>query len=296
MSLAVGGFKNDQARQRFLDVYDELRTLSPPPNAVHDVATKFGTVRVYQHGPDRGAPVVLIHGFFMTSGMWWAQVGDLTGDFSVYAMDMLGQPGASIQTKKMATPADAARNIDAVLEGLGLRGVHLVGHSYGGWLATHAAAREPRRVATLTLIDPAHTVVRLSPRFWRSLALLLSRPRSRRAENAAAWVTGHPAPGSGVDLLTRVFVAGFDSFAAPLNTPPLRFSGNQLLRSVNLPTQVLLAGNSIHNSERAIQRIESAVPKWRHRLWPGASHALPAEHHTEVNTCIRQFATEHFAL
>ena len=295
MSLANGGFKNERARQRFLEIYDELRTLSSPPDVVHDVATEFGTVRVYQHGPDRGVPVVLIHGFFMTSGMWWAQVGDLTGDFTVYAMDMLGQPGASMQTRTMVTPADAARNIVAVLEGLGLRGAHLVAHSYGGWLATHTAAREPRRVATLTLIDPAQTVVRLSPRFWRSLALLLSRPRSKRAEHAAAWVTGHPAPGSEVDLLTRVFVAGFDSFAAPLNTPPLRFSGARLLRSVDLPVQVLLAGNSIHHSERAIQRIESAVPAWRYRLWPGASHALPAENHTEINACIRQFATEHLS-
>lgn len=295
LSLTNGGFKNDQARQCFLEIYDELRRLSPPPDVVHDIATEFGTVRVYQHGPDRGVPVVLIHGFFMTSGMWWTQVGDLARDFTVYAMDMLGQPGASIQTRKMVTPADSSRNIHAVLDGLGLHSAHLVGHSYGGWLATHTAAREPSRVATLTLIDPAHTVVRLSPGFWRSLALLLSFPRSARAEHAAAWVTGHPAPGSEVDLLTKVFVAGFDSFAAPLNTPPVRFSGNELLRSVKLPVQVLLAGDSIHNAKTAIQRIESAVPAWKHRLWPGASHALPAEKHTEINACIRAFATEHLS-
>lgn len=293
MSFANGGFKNDRARQRFSEMYDQLRRLSPPPDVVHDVATEFGTVRVYQHGPDGGVPVVLIHGFYMTSGMWWTQVADLTGDFTVYAMDMLGQPGASIQTRKMATPADSSRNILAVLDGLGLRSAHLVGYSYGGWLATHTAAHEPRRVATLTLIDPAHTVVRLCPRFWRSLALLLSRPRSKHAERAAAWVTGHPAPGSEVDLLTKVFIAGFDSFAAPSNTPPVRFPGDQLLQSVNIPVQVLLAGNSIHNAKKAIQRIESAVPAWTHQLWPGASHALPAENHTEINECIRRFVIEY---
>ena len=293
MSLVSNGFKNDLAQLRFLEHYDELRSLSPPPDAVHDVATDFGTVRVYRHGLEHGVPVVLIHGFFMTSGMWWAQVGELAVDFVVYTLDMPGQPGASIQTKRLGTPAEAARTIDAVLERLGLRAVHLVGHSYGGWLATHTAAHHPGRIASLTLIDPAHTVVRLSARFWRSLALLLWCPRSKRAQRAAAWVTGNSAPGSEIDLLTKVFTAGFYTFGPPLNTPPLKFSGNQLLRSVDLPVQVLLAGRSIHNSDRAIQRIRSAVPTWRHLLWPLASHALPAEAQIEVNACIRQFATEH---
>jgi pimeloyl-ACP methyl ester carboxylesterase len=262
---------------------------------VHDVATEVGTVRVYQHGPDRGVPVVLIHGFFMTSGMWWAQVGDLARDFTIYTIDMLGQPGASLQTAKMSTPAEAAHHIDAVLYGLGLRNVHLVGYSYGGWLATHTAVHAPQRVVTLTLIDPAATVVRLSPRFWRSLALLLTYPRSRQAHRAAAWVTGHPAPGSPADLLTQLFVTGFDTFAAPVNTPPNRYTADRLLQSVEIPVQVLLAGSSIHNSERAIQRIKKVVPTWRHRLWRTASHLLPAENPEQVNACIRQFVIEHRA-
>ena len=118
LGLADGGFKSADARRRYLAAYDELRALSPRPDVVHDVPTKFGTVRVYQHGPDRGVPVVLLHGFFLTSAMWWDQVAGLTSDFTVYAMHMLGQPGASIQSKTMFNPAECARSIDAVLEGL----------------------------------------------------------------------------------------------------------------------------------------------------------------------------------
>ena len=194
MGLADGGFKNAGARQQYLTAYAELRALSPRPDVEHDIDTEFGTVRVYQHGRSGGEPVVLVHGFFLTSAMWWEQVAGLTDEFTVYALDMLGQPGASTQTKTLFTPGDAARCLAAILEKLDLTGVHLVGHSYGGWLATHMAARAPRRLTTLTLIDPAHTVVRLYARFWRSLALLLSRPRSERARPAAAWVMGNPRP------------------------------------------------------------------------------------------------------
>jgi pimeloyl-ACP methyl ester carboxylesterase len=293
LGLSDGGFRSAQARQTYLAIYDELRALSPRPDVVHDVATKFGAVRVYQHGPDRGVPVVLIHGFFLTSAMWWSQVEGLTSDFTVYAMDMLGQPGASTQTKTMFTPADCARCIDAVLEGLGLRDVHLVGHSYGGWLATHTAARTPQRLATVTLVDPASTVARTSAMFWRSLALIMSRPRSVGARRAAAWIAGHPAPGSSVDMLAGLFVAGFAAFAPPVRTAPLRFPTDRLLRSVRIPVQVLLAGNTVHDSGKALVRIQSVVPVWRYHLWPNASHALPAELPEEVNASIRQFAIEH---
>ena len=39
--------------------------------------------------------------------------------------------------------------------------------------------------------------------------------------------------------------------------------------------------------------MQSVVPGWRYRLWPNASHALPAEAPHEVNASIRQFATEY---
>ncbi len=293
LGSAEGGFKNAAARQHYLEVYARVRALSLCPDVVHDIETEFGTVRVYQHGPRAGEPIVLVHGFFLTSAMWWEQVAGLTGDFTVYAIDMLGQPGASTQTKKMSTTADAARCIAAVLETLNLSNVHLVGHSYGGWLATYTAAEAPHRMATLTLVDPAHTVGRLSGRFWWTLALLLSRPRSARAQRAAARVLGDSTAGSPVDALTSLFVAGFVSFAAPLNTPPLRMARDRVLRSLDLPVQVLLASNTIHNSAKAIRRLASVVPKWQHHLLPNTSHALFAERPGEVNECIRQFVVTH---
>ncbi|MGE2833307.1 alpha/beta fold hydrolase [Mycobacterium sp. SMC-4] len=290
MSLADGGFKGPRERRRYLGLYDEVRALSPRPDAVLDVPTDFGDVRVYQHGRGGRAPVVLIHGFFLTSAMWWAQVGALSTDFTVYALDMLGQPGRSVQTKAMSKPTDCAHVIDTVLQDLDLRDVHLVGHSYGGWLATHAAVAAPNRLATLTLVDPAHTVTRLSARFWKSLALLLTRPGSQPAGRAAAWITGGAEPGSSIYMLAQLFQAGFAAFGSPVRTPPLLFPADRILRSVPLPVQVLLAGNTVHDSGKAINRMRSVVPPWQCHVWPEAAHLLPAEAPDEVNACIRSFA------
>jgi pimeloyl-ACP methyl ester carboxylesterase len=140
---------------------------------------------------------------------------------------------------------------------------------------------------------PANTVARPSAKFWRSLALVSSRPRSVRAGCAAAWIAGHPAPGSSVDMLAGLFVAGFAAFAPPVRTPPPLFPSDRLLRSVHLPVHVLLGGNTVHDSGQGVQRIQSVVPAWRYHLWPNASHALPAEVPDEVNASISQFVIEH---
>ncbi|MGE2728229.1 alpha/beta fold hydrolase [Mycolicibacterium vaccae] len=293
LGLAHGGFRDAHARDAYLEIYRGLHASGPQPTYVYDIATEFGTNRVYRYGDGRGVSVVLIHGFFLTSAMWWAQIEGLADDFTLYTIDMLGQPGAGVQTKRIATPADAARNIDAVMAELDLRDVHLVGHSYGGWLSTHTAAEAPQRLATLTLVDPAQTVVGLSLRFWRGLALLLTRPHSPAARRAAAWVTGNPTAGSPIAELTNLFTAGFACFAAPLNTPPLRSSGNRLLEAVSIPVQVLLAGTSVHDTVKAIERLTSVVPAWQIEVWPEAGHMLPVQFPDEVNARIRQFVAGH---
>jgi pimeloyl-ACP methyl ester carboxylesterase len=174
-----------------LVAYDRVRELSPKPDVIHDLPTDFGVVRAYQHGPDGGMPVVLLHCFWATSAMWADHMAALVGDFTVFTIDMLGQPGASVQSKSMLTANHCARCIDQVLNGLGLDEVHLVGHSYGGWTALQTAARFPERLATVTMIEPANTVARLSGKFWRNGAVLLL-PGADRKRRIVEMFCGDP--------------------------------------------------------------------------------------------------------
>jgi pimeloyl-ACP methyl ester carboxylesterase len=191
----------------------------------------------------------------------------------------------------MRTAGHCVRCIDNILDGLDLRDVHLVGHSYGGWLAFQTAVRAPDRLASVTLVDPANTVARISARFWRT-AGVLTHSRSERVQRVTSGMLGNPAPGSRTDTLVQLVRVGAAEFAS-LGTPYPRYPHNSLFRSVAVPVQVLLAGNTIHDSGKGIERIRAVVPAWRYRLWPAASHALPIEVPDEVNACIRGFAREH---
>lgn len=181
--------------------------------------------------------------------------------------------------------------MNEVLGRLGLTGVHLVGHSYGGWTAAQTAARIPDRLASAMLIEPVNTVARLSAAFCRTGALLLL-PGAERKQRTVAGILGHPAPGSLLDSVTELVMAAGTAFAS-FGTPFPRYIPDSLLQLIDLPVQVLLAGNTIHDSAKGIDRMRSVVPSWGHRLWPEATHMLPCEAVNDIVACIRDFAGAH---
>jgi pimeloyl-ACP methyl ester carboxylesterase len=287
------GFRNAESRHRYLALYDHVRSLSPVPDAVHDVQTEFGVVRVYQHGFDGGVPLVLLPCFWATSAVWADHIPALAREFTVYTVDLLGQPGASVQTKAMSTADDCGRCVNEVFDGLRLEDVHVVGHSYGGWTAAQTAARTPDRLASVTLIEPCNTVARLSGKFWRNGALLLV-PGTERKKRIVEELLGHPVPGSVLESVMNLVMVAGQEFAS-FGTPFPRYMSDPLLRSIDVPVQVLLAGNTIHDSAKGIDRLRKVAPTWRYQLWAEASHMLPCEVADEVNAHICAFAREHAA-
>jgi pimeloyl-ACP methyl ester carboxylesterase len=100
-----------------------------------------------------GEPVVLVHGL-AGSMRWWANtVPALAARYSVYLVDLPGFGSMSRFPGGFALK-EAASWLQAWLQTLGLSGVHLVGHSMGGYICLRVAARNPQAVGCLALIDP----------------------------------------------------------------------------------------------------------------------------------------------
>ena len=97
---------------------------------------------------------------------------------------MPGDPNPSVPRALMTPPASCAAWLDELLAQLSDRPAHLVGVSYGGWVAMNQAIRAPERVASITLLDPAG-LTKLDARFWwwlniSGLASLTPTPLRRR--------------------------------------------------------------------------------------------------------------------
>ena len=95
-------------------------------------------------GPD----VVLLHAVTANMAVWLVSnlVDTLARDYRVTAYDLRGH-GLSAATPTGYTSADMAEDFRGLHDALGLGPAYLVGHSFGGVVAMHAAATYPDRVS-----------------------------------------------------------------------------------------------------------------------------------------------------
>ncbi|HTW03899.1 MAG TPA: acetoin dehydrogenase dihydrolipoyllysine-residue acetyltransferase subunit [Streptosporangiaceae bacterium] len=118
-----------------------------------------------------GDVVLLIHGYGGDRNSWLFLQEPLAAGRRVYALDL---PGHGTSTKDVGDGsvdllADA---VVGVLDAIGASGgaVHLVGHSLGGAVAAAVAARDPRRIRSLTLIAPAGFGAEINADYLRGFA------------------------------------------------------------------------------------------------------------------------------
>ena len=97
-----------------------------------------------------GAPrIVCLHGV-TSHGRHFAKLANALPDFHVLAPDLLGHGSSPYEP-----PWDLETHIDAIIETVGAHPAALIGHSFGGRLAFEIAARAPKLVPRLVLLDPA---------------------------------------------------------------------------------------------------------------------------------------------
>ena len=112
-----------------------------------------------------GDVVLLVHGYGGDRNSWLFLQEPLAARYRVYALDL---PGHGTSAKDVAGRRTAgpegrlqgplgvlAGAVTGVLDALGAERAHLVGHSMGGAVALAVAARDPGRIASLTLIAPS---------------------------------------------------------------------------------------------------------------------------------------------
>ncbi|MDX2262777.1 MAG: alpha/beta hydrolase [Gemmatimonadales bacterium] len=113
-----------------------------------------GPLAVEEHGQGP-LPLVLIHGMAGDASFWSSMVRALGAGHRVIIPELRGH-GRSAQPSdgQYAIGAHAA-DLVAVVEGMGLDRVVLVGHSFGASVALEAATLMPTRVAGMLLLDAA---------------------------------------------------------------------------------------------------------------------------------------------
>ena len=167
----VGSWVSEAAREKFMAAYEQAFALWPQPVEEFDIETATATTRVHAYRPHPGGtPVVLLTGAGFNASGWYPHVAALAKHHPVYGIDMPGDPNPSVARAPLTPPASCAAWLDELLAQLSERPAHMVGLSYGGWVAMNQALRAPGRVASITLLDPAG-LTRPDARFYRWLTI-----------------------------------------------------------------------------------------------------------------------------
>ena len=116
-----------------------------------------------------GDVILLVHGYGGDRNSWLFLQEPLAAKYRVYALDLPGH-GTSAKDVGDGSAGVLADAVVAVLDALGAARAHLVGHSMGGAVALAAAARDPGRIASLTLIAPSGFGPAINAGFLRGFA------------------------------------------------------------------------------------------------------------------------------
>jgi non-heme chloroperoxidase len=128
----------------------------------------------------KGAPVVFVHGIPTDYRAWDNQVGVISKGFRTITYSRrYAHPNSRAGDLSDSTIENNANDLAGLISKVGPAPVHLVGHSYGGFIAAYLATRRPALVRTLTLVEPAIAPLLLRDPNNRAdqLRLLLRHPR-----------------------------------------------------------------------------------------------------------------------
>jgi pimeloyl-ACP methyl ester carboxylesterase len=245
-----------------------------------------------------GVPVVCLHSGGFTSRQWKRLAAVLAPTHRVILPDLLGYGATGPWT---GGPFHYQRDVDAVLEllaGLG-EPAHVVGHSYGGFLAAHVARATPVRSlalyepVTFSVLDPARDADALA-------ALDVKRTWEPDASGSdEAWFTSFvdwwngpgawaamPEPGkaafraAGKKLFDEVVTLSADTTGAGF-------------AAIAAPALILGGARSPLTERRTVARLAETIPGARLEFLADAGHMGPITHHAAVNAAIAAHVRAH---
>ena len=126
------------------------------------ITTDQGIVHYEVYG--RGRPVILLHGWLGSWGLWQETMAYLGRYYRTYALDFWGF-GESGKKRETYAVQDFVSLVDQFMSQLGIAQAPLVGHSMGGTVSLSVAIHNPERVSKVVVVG--------SPISGSSLALPL---------------------------------------------------------------------------------------------------------------------------
>ncbi len=272
-------FKSRQGQAEYLAAYEAMMRYWPVPFETLDLPGPYGRTHLAVSGPTEAPPLVLLHGGRASLTMWTTNVGDLSRDYRVYAVDIMGQPGKSIPAKTFKRRDDLIPWFTEVLDAIKISKTSLVGQSYGGWFALNYALHQPERVNKIVLLSPAASFLPLNWQHMLRGSVMFFFPSRWAMRSFKLWETYRPhlqRPGqlAFFNAKTEQLYLGFKHFRCQGEANPDIFP-DDALRRLQAPTLLLIGQQEvIYDPVASIDRARRLIAGLEAYLIPEASHDM----------------------
>lgn len=254
-------------------------------------------------GDEAREPVLFVHASGFSSSEWTRAAAALSDRYYVVAPDLLGYGRSDpIAFGSPISPREDLQALGALAEQLS-RPPHVVGHSYGGYLAARLSLERPELVASRVLIEPVlFGALRRAgdPEAAAELSALYDDPEflSDDFGGTEPWLRRFIDYWSGAgtwDALPEThrranLRVGWKVFreVKELSSDPDDFPAYAAMRG---QTTLVCAENTTVCARRIIHHLASVLPNARVATIAGAGHLSPVTHPNEVVA----IAAEHLA-
>jgi pimeloyl-ACP methyl ester carboxylesterase len=257
---------------------------------------EWGPHRIHVEDEGSGEPVLLLHSSGMSGRQWRRVQEKLVNDgFRTIVPDLLGSGRSSPWPE--GEPFTFLHDVElasAILQQIGEK-THLVGHSYGGFVALRAAAQLPDRAHSLALYDPVAFGALDAQRDSDALAALAHLHFSWGASPAdhEAWLEAFVTFWNGPEAWALLRGSTRSEF---VRTGWITREGARSLVSdttpasaygkLTCPTLLLTGSASPLFARRVIERLAEAAPLAHVETIDGAGHMGPLTHSSPVGELI----------
>lgn len=138
-----------------------ILSMTHPSHAQQTKPSKSGYapvngIKVYYEVYGDGAPIVLLHGAFMTIDMNWGQlIPELSKTRKVIAIELQGHGHSPLADRKYSFP-NLAGDVASVMDYLKVDSADVAGYSMGGSVAYQFAIQYPKRLKKLVIISSTY--------------------------------------------------------------------------------------------------------------------------------------------
>ncbi|MEN6343390.1 MAG: alpha/beta hydrolase [Methanospirillum sp.] len=286
-SSHLASFASPQGEAQYVSDYDAVLKLWPVPFEESDITTRFGSTHVVASGPKESPSLLLLHATGTSSTMWFPNIGALSGACRVYAVDIIGEPGKSRQSRLLGNREDCADWVGDVMQGLGLERTDIAGLSYGGWHALNFSFFFPEKIGKIVALAPGASVLPFS---WPVLLLLRLLPYLPFKPNPLkSFFTRDFQIDEG---FSRQFASGARRFryADPRRSIFTNVFSDAELSGITVPTLFIVGENEvIYDPVAAIEKVNRLIPDVETHLVPKAGHLVSMEQPALVNQRILKF-------